>query len=66
LVELVVALVELEAALEEVEVVPVELEVAPVELEAGRGPHQEADEQRVGRAQSSQTGILEDSQVPQL
>ncbi len=53
----------------ELEVAPVGLEVAPVELEvaleAERGRHQEADDQRVGRAQSSQTGILEDSQVLQ-
>jgi len=49
-------------------VAQVELEVCAdlVEVENcedGRRPHLEADAQRVGRAQSSQTGILDGSQV---
>ncbi len=59
------------AALEvELEVAVVDLVVCsdPVEVEslkAGQGQHQGADAQRVDRAQSSQTGIQEGSQVPQ-
>ncbi len=54
-------LMELEVALVDLEVFsdPVEVE----SLEDGRGQHQGAA-QRVDRAQSSQTGIQEGSQVP--
>jgi hypothetical protein len=68
-VEREVAQADFEAVLVELEFVLVDLEVCsdPVEvenLEDGRGQHQGVDLQRVDRAQSSQTGIQDGSQVP--
>ncbi len=64
----------LEEQVEELVAAQVELVVAQVFLldlvevvgaSFEQGPGQEADAQRVCKVQSSQTGILEDSQVPQ-
>ncbi len=54
----------LEVAQAVVEVAPVVL-LGLVEAEDEREQDQEADAQQVGKVQSRQTGILEDSQVPQ-